>query len=131
MTLKSINNRLKRKDIEHQEQATFIRIVNMQKWKYPGLDMLFSIPNGGQRHIAVAIKLKAEGVRAGVPDLMLAVARGGYHGMFIEMKSGYNKPTVAQACWLERAAKEGYHCVVCYNAVEAWDAVKKYIEEGK
>jgi hypothetical protein len=48
--------------------------------------MLFAIPNGGARHKAIAGKLRAEGVRAGVPDICLPVPRGEYHGLFIELK---------------------------------------------
>ena len=73
--------------LEHTEQ------VNLMKWwalacRAYQLDerMLFAIPNGGQRNIIVAAKMKQEGVRSGIPDLFLAVPKKDYHGLFIEMK---------------------------------------------
>ena len=47
---------------------------------------VFHIPNGGYRNKAEAAHLKAQGVRPGVPDLCVPVARHGYHGLYIEMK---------------------------------------------
>ena len=41
---------------------------------------LFAIPNGGARHIGTAIKLKSEGVTAGVSDLFLMIPSGQKHG---------------------------------------------------
>lgn len=81
---------------EHQEQATFIDVCERLSASVPALGLVFAIPNGGQRNVVVARKLKAEGVRPGVPDLFLPVARGIWHGLFIEMKrrdGGELKPT--------------------------------------
>ena len=54
------------KDLEHQEQKTLIKWCEYKGHPY---NLIFAIPNGGQRHKAVAAKLKAEGVKSGVPDL--------------------------------------------------------------
>ena len=54
---------------EHEEQKNVVKWFDMQ---YPALrGRLAAVPNGGQRHPAVAAKLKAEGVRKGFPDMML------------------------------------------------------------
>jgi len=71
---------------EHQEQCALMRMCRLHERKYPGLELIHSIPNGGARHIAVAAKLRAEGVRAGVPDIFLPVPRGSAHGLYIELK---------------------------------------------
>lgn len=52
----------------------------------PELGALFAIPNGGHRHPLIGAQMKAEGVRAGMPDLCLPVGRGGYSALYIEMK---------------------------------------------
>lgn len=81
---------------EHDEQAGFFEWAAYSRGKYPELDFMFAIPNGGLRHVTVAQKLKAEGVRPGVPDTFLPVARGGYHGLWIEFKFEKNKLTELQ-----------------------------------
>lgn len=89
---------------------------------------LFAIPNGGKRHVAVAAKLKAEGVRKGIIDLCLPVSRGGYHGMWIEMKAGRNKPTPEQAEFIRWQREEGYKCVVCYDWTDARAEIEAYLK---
>lgn len=71
---------------EDIEQAEVIRWANEHESRYPVLSLLFHVPNGGNRHKATAVKLKAQGVRKGVPDLCLPVPRNDFHGLWIEMK---------------------------------------------
>ena len=61
---------------------------------------IFAIPNGGKRNAKEAYFMKRTGVKAGVPDLCVPVAKKGYHGLYIEMKYGKNKPTEAQEEWM-------------------------------
>jgi|GEM_PF-5137145 len=51
-----------------------------------GKQMGITCPNGGRRNKAEAAKLKAMGVRKGIPDLFLPIPRQGYHGLYIETK---------------------------------------------
>lgn len=77
--------------------------------RYPELRQGFHIPNGEDRHAAVGKKLVAMGVKSGVPDWFLPVARGGYHGFFIEFKRpGGGKPSPKQVLWLEYLEAAGY-----------------------
>ena len=62
---------------EHQEQKALIQWARLNQQRFPELDLLFAIPNGGLRNIRVARKLKSEGVKPGVSDLFLPVARKG------------------------------------------------------
>ena len=71
---------------EHDEQGSLFQWAGIAVFKYPELNCMFAIPNGGLRNPVVARKLKAEGVKSGVSDIFLSVARGGYHGLYIEMK---------------------------------------------
>ena len=86
-------------EFEHDEQVTVIEWADTHSKKFPELAWLFAIPNGGHRSKAQAGKLKAEGVRKGVADLCLPVARHGYNALYIEMKyvnrfrTGKNKDT--------------------------------------
>ena len=119
------------KNLEHQEQTNLITWSKYQLGKYPELRLLFAIPNGGQRHIATATRLKAEGVKAGVPDLFLPVARHGYHGLFIEMKAGKNKPTDTQIDWMDSLEDEGYLAQVCYGFENAKLLIETYLSEAE
>ena len=84
------------------------------------------IPNEGKRSLSYAARMKKMGLRRGFPDLLVPLARGGYHGLFIEMKYGKNKTTKEQKEWLERLSAEGYACAVCYNAAEAIKTIESY-----
>lgn len=87
---------------------------------------MFAIPNGGLRKIQVAMKLKAEGVRSGVPDLMLAVPHGKYHGLFIEMKKCEGgRASDNQKIMMQHLIALGYKAVICHG----WMAAKQCIEQ--
>lgn len=113
---------------EHQEQAAVIEWANWNKRKYPELELLFAIPNGGHRHISSAIKLKREGVKAGVPDLCLAVPRGASGCLWIEMKTLKGKTTLPQQRFLKLLNQHGHLAVVCFTADEAIAFIKQYLE---
>jgi hypothetical protein len=90
---------------------------------------LFAIPNGGLRNKTTAARLKAEGVKPGVPDLFLSLPSGTYHGLYIEMKrSEGGKLSPEQKEMLDRFGGVGYMTVVANGADEALDAVKEYLE---
>ena len=71
---------------EDFEQELVIRWSIGQIDAWPELALLHHIPNGGKRGKAEAAKLKRMGVKPGVPDLHLPIARGGFHGLYVEMK---------------------------------------------
>jgi hypothetical protein len=113
---------------EHEEQATLIEMCALFAPHHPELELLMATPNGGKRHPATAARLAAEGVRAGYPDLSLDVARGGYHGLKIEMKrlrGGTVRPE--QKWWHERLRAEGYRVEVCRGCDAAWAAISDYL----
>ena len=112
---------------EHDEQVALFEWAAYAQNQHPALRLMFAIPNGGHRHKAVAAKLKAEGVKAGVLDVFLPVSRGGYHGLWVEMKFKKNKPSPEQKQWLDDLDKEGFLAVVCWSFYEAKDAVESYI----
>lgn len=113
---------------EASEQITLIQWCDINRCKYPELGLIFHIPNGGKRNKLEAIKLKKEGVKAGVPDLFLPVARRGYNGLFIELKYGRNKATAKQREWIIALNKQGYHAVVCNGFEEAKTIIEEYIK---
>lgn len=98
-------------------------------WCFYNQISIFAIPNGGSRNKLEAANLKRQGVKAGVPDLFVPVARRGFHGLFIEMKYGRNKTTPEQDEWLEKLNREGYLAKVCYGYAEAVELLKYYFSE--
>jgi hypothetical protein len=84
------------------------------------------IPNEGKRSVSYAAMLKRMGLKKGFPDLFVTRARGGYHGLFIEMKYDKGKTSKDQKEWLELLTAEGYACAVCYDAAEAIKIIESY-----
>lgn len=113
---------------EHEEQAAVIEWAAWNKSKYPELELLFAIPNGGHRHKGVAIKLKKEGAKAGVPDLCLPISRANYHSLWLEMKTLKGKTTLPQQRFLKLLNRYGHLAVVCFSAEEAIGFIKQYLE---
>lgn len=113
---------------EHSEQCAVFDWAATMAATYPELDTMFAIPNGGLRNISVAMKLKAEGVKAGIPDICLPTSHGGYHALYIELKVKPNKPTEQQLVSMSRLADYGNLCVVCYGADEAIQTIMAYIK---
>ena len=114
---------------EHEEQVALMRLVEMHLGRWPELGMLFAVPNGGDRNPIVGKKLKAEGVKPGVPDLCLCLPRGGYHGLFIELKrqkGGTVSPE--QKAWIQALNGQGYRAEVCKGSVEAWAVIREYVQ---
>lgn len=115
---------------EHDEQVAVVEWASWACHSIPELELLFAIPNGGHRHPAVANKLKAEGVRSGLPDLMLPVPADPYFGLFIEMKTGKNRPSDTQNRWIKDLRKQGYRVEVCYGWEAARDVLLDYLSVG-
>ena len=119
---------------EHTEQCALFRWAGYQSKRLPELALMFAIPNGGHRHPATAAKLKAEGVKAGIPDICLPVARRwrdmDFHGLWVEMKVGRNKPTANQIWWHMQLAQQGYRVAVCWGWESARDVIDEYLRGG-
>ena len=116
-----------RKRSEATEQEALITWCRIFESRYPELEMIYHVPNGGSRNRIEAANLKRQGGKAGVPDLCLPVPKDGYHGLYIEMKFGKNKTTKDQEEWLKRLSQYGYKTAVCYGAEEAREVIKEYI----
>ena len=115
------------KSSEHIEQAKLFKRAKNHEHVHPELAALFAIPNGGKRNKKTAAILRAEGVKAGVLDVLLPCPIGGYAGLWIEMKYGYNTPTREQTQWIDLMCWLGYRVEVCYSCDQAWNVILNYI----
>lgn len=88
---------------------------------------LLAIPNGGRRNAREGGRLKAEGVKPGVSDLLLPLARGEKHGLWIEMKAPKGKPTPAQREWTALMVQAGYEAVWCDDWILAATVIAGYL----
>ena len=118
-----------RREREHLEQRALFRWAAMHEARLPELGLLFAVPNGRKRTAAEAGKLKAEGVKSGVPDVWLPVPRQGYHGLVIEMKAPGKlaNTSEAQDRWIERLQDQGWCVGVCDRWQHAWNLLARYL----
>lgn len=124
--------RAPRVDWEGQEQAVLIRwLLGEQKRGTPVgdlYDVVYHVPNGGQRNKKTAADLKRQGVKAGVSDLVAMDARGGWHGLYLEFKATPPRHAAlapSQREWLALADGRRY-CAVHVRGLE--DAKQALIE---
>lgn len=111
---------------EEVEQTCLFRWAAYASGAYPELRMLHAIPNGGKRGKAEAGRMKAAGVKAGVPDMCLPVARHGCHGLYIELKRARGgRVSKEQVAWMDALTRQGYRCALC----RGWNEARKVIEE--
>jgi hypothetical protein len=120
--------RAKSVDREGLEQAALIKELEL---RFPDVAaLIYHVPNGGHRHKMVAIKLKGQGVKAGVPDLVLPMARGGYFGLYLEFKATPPNDaavSASQHAWIRRLNEQGYLAIVCQGHFDAMEQIRAYL----
>lgn len=119
--------RTKPKDEEHLLQ---VACVNWFRTSYPNIShTLFAVPNGGRRDKTTGARLKAEGVLAGVADLILLRSTKFYGALLIEMKTPSGRQSDTQRRWSELITKDNYKYVVVRSLEEFMEVVKNYLKD--
>ncbi len=114
--------------MKHEESTIQIHCVTWFNLAYPEFrGLLYSVPNGGQRNAITAKIMKAEGVVSGVSDLNLDIARNGYHGLRIEMKTAKGKQSENQKTWQRKVEAQGYKYIVCRSLDDFRKEIKEYL----
>lgn len=109
---------------ESQEQQ---RLVLKLRFVHPDIPF-FAIPNGGKRTPSEARRLLLEGVEKGTPDIFIAVAKKGYHGLFIELKrTKKSKVSQDQHDKKVQLENQGYKVEICYGCDAAYKVILEYI----
>ena len=113
---------------EENEQTFLFRWAAFAEGQYPELSLMYHIPNEGKRSKATGGRLKAQGLKSGVPDVCLPTAHGGYIGLYIEMKVKPNRPTENQKKWLRALRAAGHLTAVAYDWEEAKNLIEDYLK---
>ena len=115
---------------ESEEQQALFEWAERLYGRYPELVLLYHIPNEGKRSKATGARLLKEGMKPGVPDIHLPVARGGFHSLYIELKRRKGSTTTqTQKTWIQLLGKYGNKAVRCYGWEEAAKVIVEYLEE--
>lgn len=115
------------KEAEHQSTLFKWTKQPSVRERLPELKYLYHIPNGGSRNPIEAKHLKDQGVKKGVPDMCLPVARKGYNSLYIELKSEKGRTSDEQEWWLAELVKQGNYAVVCHGWKEARECLIWYL----
>ena len=99
------------------------------KLKYPkAYALTFAVPNAGKRTARQGAYMKAEGLKPGVPDIIMMIPKNGFHGLCMEYKTLKGKPTKAQLEWLGLLGGQGYRAVLCKGLEAAKEEIEAYLK---
>lgn len=112
---------------EETEMRLFVHLGARRPWGSAWYHPANERASAAQRGV-----LSAMGVKPGVPDIILDLARCQYHGLRIEMKRGGASMTARTTCsknqrkWAEHFAANGYLWVLCSSALAAAELCERY-----
>lgn len=124
------NPSTKGKKYDKPEERMQIEFFNQVPIFFPKLPskLLFAIPNGGSRNIIEAKNLKAQGVKAGVSDVLLLIPKKSYSCLCLEFKTEKVKQSEEQKIFQKQAEEYGNKYIVVRSVKEAIDTLKRYLE---
>lgn len=114
--------RRRAEDLETNHQRWFTEWAATQWWdRY-----YFHVPNERKGKLEAQI-LNGQGVKSGVPDILILCPAGRWHGLAIELKrtQGHPKPSPTQAAWLEQLKAQGYYTAVAWG----WDEARQHVND--
>lgn len=103
---------------ESELQQSLFAEIDLRANQDPRWARIFHVPNGGDRDIRVAARLKAQGVRRGVGDLWWPLKAHGYVGLVMELKVGRNHTTPEQEDWLQWLSGQGWYARVVRDSAD-------------
>ena len=116
------------RNIESRLQIACVKWFRLQ---YPRkANLLNSVPNGGARSAITGAIIKAEGAVRGVADLELNIAKGGWHGLKIEMKTAKGRQSIYQKNWQRLVEAQGYKYIIARSIEEFMEQVTDYMRQN-
>ena len=124
---------LARRQPEYDEQVNLFILLDLLAIEHPDrvddLCDIWASANGGMRSRGAAGRLRASGVRKGVPDVEVMVAMKGFHAMLIELKAvDSGSVSKEQKVRIERLNRRGYLAIVAQGWVAAGRALCEYLD---
>lgn len=115
----------------HEEHNLQTACVNWFRYQYPTFSkMLIAVPNGGRRDAITGAMLKAEGVLAGVADLILLIPNRRYHSLLIELKTKSGTQSKAQKEWQQEVERLGYSKYILVRSIEEFiNDINDYLKQ--
>lgn len=110
------------------EERLQTEVVNWIKIKYPKARFCASL-GGIYTGPRQAIKAKRTGYSRGFPDLQITEARGGYFGLFIELKTIKGRATDVQRDWINDLNDRGYYAEICKGLPATIKTIETYMEQ--
>lgn len=112
---------------EHQHQVALFNWARMHEKAYPELRLMYAIPNAAKRSKRQGAYMKAEGLKAGVPDVCLPVARHGFNALYIELKAQQGRMQKNQIEWQQALNRAGNFAVTCVGWAQAKECIENYL----
>ena len=103
-------------------------VMTYLRMQYPN-NLAIHVPNEGRRTPFERYKFKYLGGMAGVPDVLSFTPRGGFCGLAIELKVGYNKPTEKQIELLGKFEDSNWCVHWCNSFEKAKEIIDNYFYE--
>ncbi len=112
---------------EESIQADFFSWLFINEGRFPDLALFHSVPNGSYKSVTARMLHKRTGLKAGVPDTHLPIARGEYIGLWIEFKSKTGKVSPEQKEWCMRLLSRGHRVELCRSWIAAANVTIEYL----
>ena len=119
---------------EHEQELIFRWAWKQKGWEgvcpiHPPafLHLMYAVPNGGKRSKAEASRMARQGTRRGVSDMVLPVAKDGFHALYLELKRlKGSKTSEEQLQWRDDMLAQGNQALIIKGHVEAIKAILFY-----
>lgn len=110
---------------EDKLQNAVMSYINLQHPKV----LTIHVPNEGRRTPFERFKFKYLGGKSGIPDILCFENRGGFSGLAIELKVGYNKPTESQLECLKMLENGNWSAHWCNSFDKAKEIIDNYFDK--
>ena len=113
-----------------KEDVIQINLINWIRFNYPEIEIdTYHLPLQRRCSVQQGALLKRMGVKKGMADLFIAVPCGGYHGLWIELKSDKGKLSEEQKEFLSRMTERGYIAVPAWGFESAKEIILTYLKD--